>query len=51
MNRFINRIWKLTAKLEITDKENPETLKILHKTIKGVTEDVERISYNTAIAS
>jgi len=52
MNRFLNRVWNLaTKKLEITDKEeDKETLKEIHEIIKGVTGDIEKLSYNTAIA-
>jgi leucyl-tRNA synthetase len=31
-------------------EENPETLKLLHKTIKKVTEDIEAFKFNTAIS-
>ena len=31
-------------------KENPDTLKMLHKTIKKVSEDIERMHFNTCIS-
>ncbi|MBU1026461.1 MAG: leucine--tRNA ligase, partial [Candidatus Margulisbacteria bacterium] len=54
--RFLNRVWRLaTEKPEITNPKsetNPKSqlLKKTHQTIKGVTEDIERFSFNTAIA-
>jgi leucyl-tRNA synthetase len=51
ISRFLNRVWNLFGKIGITDKEtDKETLKMINKTIKAVTEDIERFSYNTAIA-
>ncbi|MCM8772026.1 MAG: leucine--tRNA ligase [Candidatus Omnitrophica bacterium] len=53
--RFLNRIWRLHNEIknysEISD-ENNEKLKIMiNKTIKGVTEDIEKeFQFNTAIA-
>ncbi|MEA3494285.1 MAG: leucine--tRNA ligase [Candidatus Margulisiibacteriota bacterium] len=54
--RFLNRVWRLVgenAECLMTNDElmnNNELLKILHKTIKSVTEDLEKFSFNTAIA-
>ncbi|MBM4386858.1 MAG: leucine--tRNA ligase [Deltaproteobacteria bacterium] len=51
MKRFIERVWKLYKK-EISDAEPPVHIrKLLHKTIKKVTLDMEGIKFNTAIAS
>ncbi|HZI39695.1 MAG TPA: class I tRNA ligase family protein, partial [Acidimicrobiia bacterium] len=58
--RFLQRAWRACveeddegggpAKLLIDDSEPaPEDLKILHKTIKKVTEDIERFAFNTAV--
>ena len=45
--------WELSSKLS-NDKPSTETdkalLKVLHETIKKVTEDIERMSFNTAIS-
>lgn len=54
--RFIRKLWKLfhdnNNDLSISDeKANPEELKILHKTIKKVQEDIERFSFNTTVSS
>ncbi len=57
--RFLQRVWKL-----IVDPQNgeicaevcadsplpPETERLLHQSIKKVTEDIESLSYNTAIS-
>jgi leucyl-tRNA synthetase len=58
--RFLSRAWRLivdeaaeTLKLHpaVQDVEpDRDTLRILHQTIKKVTEDTERLSFNTAIA-
>ncbi|RJR15291.1 leucine--tRNA ligase [Candidatus Microgenomates bacterium] len=55
MYRWLSRVWRLvqaSAKFANgkSEKARPEELKILHKTIKGVSEDIEGLRYNTAIA-
>ncbi len=51
VNRFIRRIWNIFETPDkIADQGSSELSKLMHKTIKGVTEDMERMSYNTAIA-
>ncbi len=54
--RFLNRVWDLlTTKPETKDKKsqakNQHLDKLLHKTIKKVTEDIENFRFNTAISS
>ena len=50
--RFLQRIWGLQEKLTINDERlTMNDLKIMHKTIKKVTEDIENIKLNTAIAA
>jgi len=54
--RFLSRVWRLidnNLKQQTSNGKttsNPETTKKLHQTIKAVTEDIERFSFNTAIA-
>ena len=48
--RFLNRIWRL-AQSQQADKVNSKLESLRHKTIKKVTEDVESLHYNTAIAA
>jgi leucyl-tRNA synthetase len=48
--RFLERVWRV-AELPLTDEEPTEALaRILHKTIKKVSHDTERLEFNTAIA-
>ncbi|MFH1769052.1 MAG: class I tRNA ligase family protein [Parcubacteria group bacterium] len=48
--RFLNRVWKITQ--EIKDaRENETSNASLHKTIKKVGEDIERLHFNTAIST
>jgi leucyl-tRNA synthetase len=48
--RFLERVWRITE-LPLTDSEPTEALaRILHKTIKKVSHDTERLEFNTAIA-
>jgi leucyl-tRNA synthetase len=54
--KFLRKLWRLfyneQGKLQITDKTpTPEELKILHKTIKKVEEDIERHSFNTSVST
>jgi len=49
--RFLDRIWRLQEEKLITDeKADPEILKILHQSIKKITEDTSNLSFNTAIS-
>lgn len=47
--RFLNRCWTLCFDKELNKKD--ETISIRHKTIKKVTEDLHRNSFNTAVAA
>lgn len=47
--RFLEKVWRLSLKL---DKfTHPETINLLHRTIKKVTEDIEFYKFNTAISA
>lgn len=60
--RFLNRVWRLVIsnlgnrdflpreKSRDQSRGAPNLLKKMHQTIKAVTEDMERFSFNTAIA-
>ncbi|PIP74800.1 MAG: leucine--tRNA ligase, partial [Candidatus Levybacteria bacterium CG22_combo_CG10-13_8_21_14_all_35_11] len=51
MNRFLKRIWVLAQNVNLSEKEeDKEVLRVLHKTIKGITGDIEKLSYNTSLA-
>jgi len=47
--RFIERIWKLKEKIGESKSEKIEVA--THKTIKKVSEDIEKMGFNTAISS
>ena len=47
--KFLNRVWRIQQNLK--EKTEPSLTRILHKTIKKVTEDIEEFKFNTAIAS
>ncbi len=63
-HRFLQRVWRLVVPAEespeaaatpalsrkIGPQRNESLERLLHKTIKKVTEDIERLAYNTAIA-
>ena len=55
VHRFLKKFWRLffnkNKEINLSDeKPTKEELKVLHKTIKKVTGDIERLSYNTAIS-
>jgi leucyl-tRNA synthetase len=57
--RFLKKVWReltgdtgaLSPKIHDSGEEQPETLKLLHQTIRKVTDDLEAIRYNTAISA
>ena len=56
VRRFLDRTWRLVCneqgEVHAVDMELPEHLdKLLHKTIKKVSEDIENLSFNTAISA
>ena len=52
MHRFVKRVWTLSTQISnLKSQISNEGLKMMHKTIKKVTEDLEELRYNTAIAS
>ncbi len=55
MHKFVRRVYKLAyEKSKIKNQKskiNPEAQRMMHKTIKKVTEDLENLRYNTAIAT
>lgn len=60
VHRFLGRAWRLIVddqaeatqlRTEVQDAElNEEQARVLHKTIKGVTDDIDKLSFNTAIS-
>ena len=54
MNRFLKRVWHLFVEGESVKGEGESSkdgLRMMHKTIKKVTEDLENLRYNTALAA
>ncbi|MDT8393713.1 MAG: leucine--tRNA ligase [Bacteroidales bacterium] len=54
--RFIRKLWRLyhdrEGKFFVSEEEaSVEELKVLHRTIKKVREDIERFSFNTAVST
>lgn len=49
--RFLDRVWALQEKLVDGDSYRPELTSLMHKTIKKVSEDIEAMKFNTAIAA
>ena len=47
--KFLNRVWRIQDNLK--SKASPELIRVMHKTIKKVSEDVKEFKFNTAIAS
>ena len=49
--RFLNRVWAFFTEAEnLVDGEVPALDKVYHKTVKKVTEDFEKLAFNTAIS-
>jgi leucyl-tRNA synthetase len=56
VSRFLNKLWRLffdaQGNIQLSDAEaNEQELKILHKTIKKINEDIERFSLNTCVSA
>ncbi len=55
VHKFLRKYWRLfyqNEKLNISDEKPTEAeLKVLHKTIKKVQDDIERFSFNTSISA
>jgi leucyl-tRNA synthetase len=54
--RFIRKFWRLYHDHENNfrlseEAPKPEEMRVLHKTIKKVQEDIERLSFNTAVST
>lgn len=55
VSNFLRKLWRLYQKDEqwlVTEEAaNKSELKTLHKTIKKITEDIERFSFNTSVSN
>ena len=50
-HKFIERVWKLQDMLTDGDSYSKELENNMHKTIKKVSDDIEKMKFNTAIAA
>ncbi|HLD31509.1 MAG TPA: leucine--tRNA ligase [Patescibacteria group bacterium] len=48
VRRFLEKVWNLQTR--VGKKENEEVEAVLHQTIKRVSEDIEKMHFNTAVA-
>ena len=48
--RFIDRVYRLFEEKELVEETNANIEKIYHQTVKKVTEDFDKLAYNTAIS-
>ncbi len=55
VSRFLGKFWRLFIQNEIFnvshETASAEELKILHKTIKKITEDIESMTFNTSVSA
>ncbi|MBI2552180.1 class I tRNA ligase family protein [Candidatus Uhrbacteria bacterium] len=53
VKRFLERMWQLQDRVDSSQStvHSKEVEKLVHKTIKKVTEDIEQMKFNTAIAA
>jgi len=49
-HRFLQRFYEMTVSEKVSDQESEEALRLLHLLIKGVSDDVEKMLFNTAVA-
>lgn len=52
--RFLQRFWNLAQEFGSVDKdaaENPAVMRVAHQAIKQVSHDLDRLSFNTAVAA
>ncbi len=49
--RFLDRVWNMSEKLKDGEEYSDKLRSSMHKTVKKVTEDIETLKFNTAIAT
>ena len=50
VKKFLDKIVKITERIDLKHQDNKSILSLLHKTIKKVTEDIENCRFNTAVS-
>jgi leucyl-tRNA synthetase len=48
--RFLNRFYDLVTSEKVSDQESEEALKLGHRLVHGVCQDIQQLHFNTAIA-
>lgn len=48
--RFLNRFYDMVFSDKVVEEETTEALKLTHRLVHGVTQDIEAMQFNTAIA-
>ena len=51
VHRFLKKIWKLYDSNIDNQTSSKAALKVLHQTIKKITDDIERFSFNTSVST
>ncbi len=49
--RFLKKFWRLFDASSTGSASDPGSLKVLHQTIKKITDDIERFSFNTSVST
>lgn len=49
--RFLEKVWRLQFKITRQERHNNKIEKLIHKTIKKVSEDIESFRFNTSISA
>jgi len=49
--RFLEKVWRLSQKVDVKTKDSGEITSLLHKTIEKVGTDIETMAFNTAIST
>ncbi len=51
MRRFLDKVDSAASRMDPSEKVDDETLKLMHRTVKKVTQDIEALRLNTAISA
>ncbi len=49
--RFLKKFWRLFDSSSTSSTSDTSSLKVLHQTIKKITDDIERFSFNTSVST
>ncbi len=49
--RFLKKFWRLYDSSSASSASDTASLKVLHQTIKKITDDIERFSFNTSVST